>query len=365
MKIDLASLLRDCDIEFVETKRHFTLKTCPNCGASHKLNILKSNHIWQCFKCKGIGQEETSKGNIFTFLEKVLYLDKVQIKSILSNNEIISYTQNEIPDQPLLEINKQEEQKIIPNIELPTSFFPLDCTSDSVKRFPEAYQYLINRFVNKEKTIKSFRLRYDAARKRIIFPAYINSDDCVGYQARDITDRWKSNHPKCPNYKCSLGKQYYFSTTSVPDNCPMCHTKIEQSFYPKSINSSNFPKTELFFNQQNIDWNQPVSLVEGPFDAINTPNAIGLLGRYLSDTQFHLLLEKQPELILFLDGDLAGTQMMQELYYKLNIFIGKLSIVFLEDGDDPGSHTIEMNQELINKKLKPIEWFMKKKLFYL
>lgn len=371
-KVNLQQILKDYDVEFHENRTHIILKNCPNCDGRDKLFVKKDNHLWQCFKCKGEGNEETRSGNLYKLLNKVIGLDSVQVKTLLQDGEAIQYTPIEIPVAtpevyaPQLSVCNEANSEI-KTITLPSNFFPLDCSEESVRRFPEAYKYLVSRKVLSKQLIRSFDLRYDAARKRLVFPAYIDHNTLVGYQGRDITNRWKKEHPKCANFECELFQHYYFEgERKAPEKCPSCGGHLEPMFYPKSINSSHFPKTEFFFNQQNVDWNKPVVLVEGPFDCINTPNSIGLLGKFLSDTQFNILKHSvKNKLILFLDGDSSGTESIKDIYYKIGLFIENLSICPLVDQDDPGSHSFEDNCAILNTCVNISEWAQVKQVMVL
>jgi hypothetical protein len=371
MNFNLSEFLKEKEFEFHENRTHIILKNCPNCDGRDKLFIDKKNHLWQCFKCKGESNEETRSGNLWKFLNKVVGLDHFQIKSLIHNGEQIQYVPMELPmielehKSQVIHVEEAEESAV--DYTLPSHFFPLDGSSESVKKFPEAYRYLISRHVVSKSIMRDFDLRYDAARKRLVFPAYFSKDKCVGYQGRDITNRWKSEHPKCPNYKCEkFGFFYFKDEREAPTHCPSCNTKIENMFYPKSINSKNFPKTEFFFNQQNVDWNKPVVIVEGPFDCINTPNSLGLLGKFLSDTQFSILRENlKSKLILFLDGDASGTESIKDIYNKLGLFIDDIEVCPLDNQDDPGSHSFQDNITKLTTCVNISEWSRIKNILYL
>ena len=364
---DFLDLLEELQVEFHQNHSHIILKNCPNCGGRDKLMIYKKNLLWQCWKCKGLEQEH-SKGNLYQLLLHVLGLDKTTIKTILGTGEKIIYTSEEF--RKFEEENHKPKETTLKKFELPSNWVKLDCSFEQMKRFKEVYKYLIDRKITSEKQILDFELRYDPATKRIIFPIFYQKDYCVGYQGRDITNRWKIEHPKCENFKCSLYNHYYFiGERQAPKICPACGGNIESSFYPKAINSRNFPKTELFFNQQNIDWRKPVTIVEGPFDAINTRNAMALLGRTLSETQLIILIDalesmKNLHLKLFLDGDSAGTFSTNDIYRKVSGLIPKIEMIWLEDGDDPGAHSLSYNDSLLVSPTLPQDWyFRKKKLF--
>ena len=363
MAFNLAQLLKNRDIRFHESRTHYIISECPNCGGKDKIHIRKKDHLWQCWKCKGEGQTNTQSGNLYKLLVNVVGLDSFQARSAIQN-ENIEYVPEElsIPHYEVTESPKAEEKKHPLQITLPSKFYSLNCSEYSFKHFPEAYAYLYSRGVRSKSLITSFDLKYDQSSKRLVFPAYIDKDILVGYQGRDITNRYKSFHKKCTNYKCKLFHHFYFEGEEVaPAKCPECHGELEESFYPKAINSTNFPKTEFFFNQQNVDWTKPVVLVEGPFDCINTENSIGLLRKTLSETQFQILKQcVKNKLILYLDGDAAGTDSTISVYYKLNLFIENIEICYLDDQDDPGSHNIADNHFRLKKTISIEEWATRK-----
>jgi hypothetical protein len=359
-------ILNDCDVGFIENRTHVILKDCPNCNGPDKLWISKNNFLWRCFKCEGLNYN-TAKGNFYTLLRDVLGFEKDDIKQILKDNEVPAY----IPEKlETIQVERkeliQDKEIKISKFEIPSNFFLLDGSETQLRNHMEVYQYLVSRHVNKLETIKKFKLRYNPAVKRLVFPVYNGDGLCVGLQTRDITNRYKKMHLKCQNFECSLFRQFYFFKTKEEiSHCPECKTELLESYYPKSSNSRDFPKTEIFFNQQNVDWTKPVTMVEGPFDCINTPNSIGLLGRTLSFTQLFIIKDNlKAPLILFLDGDNAGTESTIDVYHKLSLFVENMRIVSLEDGDDPGSHTLENNALLISNAIAPHAWFIKKNVLF-
>ena len=90
-------------------------------------------------------------------------------------------------------------------------------------------------------------------------------------------------------------------------------------------------KEIIVFNEYLIDWDKPISLVEGPFDSLFVDNSIPMLGKKISDLLFELIYDKAKKVTIILDGDAWGNA--QRLYDKLNggrlfgkIWISKLPI---------------------------------------
>lgn len=363
---DFKKIVDDCDLRYNENRTHMILKDCPNCNGQDKLWVSKENLLWRCFKCEGLSYS-TASGNCYTFLRDVLEFDKLEIKQILKTHEVLEYLPEvlTIPDKQT-PIPIEDKEIIVKGFDIPSNFILLDGSREQLKRHMEVYQYLMLRHVTDLKTIMKFRLRYNAAQKRLVFPAYNGDGLCVGVQTRDITNRYKQLHLKCPNYECSQFRTFhFFKTKEEITHCPECKTELIESFYPKSSNSRDFPKTEIFFNQQNVDWTKTVTMVEGPFDCINTPNSIGLLGRSLSHTQQWTIINKlKAPLILFLDGDRAGSESTVDVFHKLSLFVDSIKICLLEDGDDPGAHNIQYNTQLLSKSIHPHNWFIEKKILF-
>jgi ribosomal protein L37AE/L43A len=109
--MNLQNILRDSAVEFHENRTHIILKNCPNCDGRDKLFIQKSNHLWQCFKCKGEGNDETRSGNLRKLLNKVLGFDHVQITTLLRDGEAIQYVPESLPEKQVEEAVEVVEEK--------------------------------------------------------------------------------------------------------------------------------------------------------------------------------------------------------------------------------------------------------------
>ncbi len=67
---------------------------------------------------------------------------------------------------------------------------------------------------------------------------------------------------------------------------------------------------DIVFNEFRIDWNKPVVIVEGVFDAIKVENAIPILGTELNENGYLMnqLLKYKPKIFLSLDPDARKRQ---------------------------------------------------------
>lgn len=347
INFDLKQVLDSYEIKYVETSTHYILDQCPQCHGKRKFYVDKKEKFWVCFKCVKTNDftVKDGRGNLQTFLKGVVGLTWQEVKKLLATGQVRHYTDEDMFPREI----KQEEKQEVEEINLPSHFEPLLCTVEDIRIKKEAYKYLMDRHIASAEVIKQFGLLYSQPMKRVIFPIYETKTKLVGWQARDVTERWKNDHKKCNTHECeSVNKWYFLGEEQAPDKCPSCKETLELNNYPKSRNSKNFPKTELFFNQQNVDWSQPISIVEGPFDCINTPNSMALLGKVLSKKQLNILLSKAKSVVIYLDGDQAGRFSTEQLIHSLSPFFDDLKVCPLEDGQDPGMFSRQTNQHRLS-----------------
>ncbi len=92
------------------------------------------------------------------------------------------------------------------------------------------------------------------------------------------------------------GKINYFVARSIDE------TKFK-------YNNAKIPKSKIIFNEIDMDWNQPVILVEGVFDAVKCPdNTAVALGSTLprSSLLYRRLVKNQSTVIVCFDSDAEG-----------------------------------------------------------
>lgn len=93
-------------------------------------------------------------------------------------------------------------------------------------------------------------------------------------------------------------------------------------------------KESIIWNERLIEWDEPIYLVEGPFDSIFLPNSIPMLGKFMGEKLFSKLYDNAKKIIIVLDGD--AWEDAVKLYYKLNggKLYGKIWIVRLPEDKD-------------------------------
>jgi DNA primase len=149
--------------------------------------------------------------------------------------------------------------------ELPEEYFPLSVPRDSFK-YRQALEYVLNNRKISMEEIKDYNIGYTEEgthKLRIIIPSYNN-----------------------------LGKVNYFEARAYWDKITMNYLK------PK-----NPDKNDIIFFESRINWDLPVFLVEGVFDAMRIPNAIPMLGKSPSYYLITKLIEHNSRVVLCLDED--------------------------------------------------------------
>ena len=197
--------------------------------------------------------------------------------------------------------NEEDVQPIIEEMYLPDGFKPI---TGNEKEAKQAIEYLNSRGIN-EKVIADYNLGFiaenskvNSLKNRVYIPSYDMFNNLTYWVGRDYTGR---NKQKVKNPQRS--------------------------------------KTEIVFNEGRINWYEPVTLVEGPFDHIATPNSIPLLGKTLTDE--YVLYETlkrrlRSEIRIFLDDDaIKNTYNIYKTLEKDETFKGRVEVVDTPDGYDP------------------------------
>ncbi len=285
--MNLISLLSQILGDYKEMGKGEHYFSCPFCHHHKKkfaVNILKNK--WKCWVCG-------SRGNHLIGLFKKLDVSPAQIKELkkcLNDDDIKSY------------VDTSDE---VVELHLPYEFKPLWKPVDSFE-YKHAISYLKKRDIS----------GYDIIRYRM---GYCESGQ---YGGRIIV----------PSYGID-GKLNYF---------------IARAYHDTNMKYKNPPvsKNVVVFEEQ-INWNEPIVLVEGVFDAISVRrNAIPMLGKFLPKKLEVKLLENQVKNVYILLDDDARTEALQ-LEQKLKSFGMNVSQVSVSGGD-AGELGFQKTWEFIN-----------------
>ena len=246
-------------------------------------------HCWKCGDTNGMKGtlvqlfKRYAPRQIYSEFKRMVKEYRESMSYLLSSNEEIN---SDIAD--------------VEYLMLPDGFKPINKDNADCKN---AYEYLLSRGIN-DKIIANYNIGYinkdtkDYSLKyRVYIPSYDNFDNLTYWVGRDYTGK---NVQKVKNPKTS--------------------------------------KTEIVFNEGKINWYEPVTLVEGPFDHIVTPNSIPLMGKTLvqDNVVFKTLMKKcKCGVNIFLDDD--ALESAYKIYGVLNegALKNKVKVIKTPDGYDP------------------------------
>tara|TARA_R110000824_G_scaffold188779_5_gene370153 strand:- start:665 stop:1594 length:930 start_codon:yes stop_codon:yes gene_type:complete len=222
---------------------------CPFCKHhKRKLSINLSKNTYKCWIC------DNSSRNIYFIVRGFgNYSQKQHWRSFDDHVELSDFDN----------IFKEEEQVQEQRIKLPKEFICLANKGDDLRSM-QARRYLKQRGVSFKDLLK-WKIGFcdeGEYKDRIIFPSFDSNGYCNYFVARAYIDSWlKYKNPPA-------GKN-------------------------------------IIFNELMIDWEQPVVLVEGIFDAVNAENSIPLLGSTLNTYSklFRAILTHSKRIYLALDQD--------------------------------------------------------------
>jgi len=241
-----------------------------------KLSLNTISGKWHCWVCE-------ISGNSFSSLlrscgEKGIRISKENL------DEFSSVKEN------LEKIDVLETKEKIKSIAIPSQFKPIISNQDlDSDYFKQALIYLRKRKLSYFDIIK-YRIHYNTEKYQILIPSYDNNGDILLYFIRNIFDSWKE--------------------------------------YP------SVERTKIIFNELFIDWQSPIILTEGIFDAFTAgSNAIPLLGSNIKSDHllFKRIINKKSEIYIALDPDAKDKMMkISKLFHSHGI---KVNVVELQNGD--------------------------------
>jgi DNA primase len=273
---------------------------CPFCNHhKQKLQVNTETQKWHCWTCNSGGKKLTS-------LLKRLDVDRKTISII---REIYGDSQY----NPQLE---DADTKVF--ISLPKEFISL---SEVPKGFNPEYKHAINYLTQRgitEKDIVKYNIGYckeGLYARRVIVPSY-NSD----------------------------GSLNYF---------------VSRSYYPEEkMKYKNPPISKnVICLESQVNWNEPIILCEGVFDAITIKrNAIPLLGKFPSKELVQkIFLSGVSDIIISLDNDAINEALKAAEYFRKNGIHVKM--MYLKDKD-----AADMGYEKFYEELKKTKEFTSEEL---
>jgi len=279
---------------------------CPFCHHRKRkleiqLDVSKSHFSsWHCWTCDKAGHSIYS---LFRQLNKPILLNK------------ISTLENEI-NKKHKRTRKEYIPKEIDELTLPSEFISLSNTKKINKETQKVLQYLLN--VRKLTIYDIFRYNIGYClegkyKNRIIIPNYNDKNELNFFIAR----------------------YYGFNK------------------YIISYDTPSVDKSEIIGFENLINFNLPVYLVEGVFDAITLKhNAIPLFGKIISKRLLTVLIKKQPpKVYIILDNDAIKKTIKNANYLFKKLILSEIYIVILNKNEDPNNIGFDKMTSYINNAI--------------
>ena len=271
---------------------------CPFCQNPNKRKLKLSIHLEKCFYHCWICDKKGSN---------IAYLVKKINTNYVAEAEALFETRSKKTFDLFEEQSKEEEI----NVDLPPEFMFLAESFNHINPDVKAVlKYAINRGVNKHKLWMlrlGVSLNPDFSRM-LILPSYDKDGNLNFYTGRKIDVDTKNSY----KYKNAL-----------------------------------VPKKNIIFNELNLDFSLPLTIVEGPLDLIKTnDNATCLLGSSLTEGMklFQEIVKNKTDVILALDDDAydKAIKIAKNLSeYDINVKILNTSIA-----EDVGDMTTSQFQQV-------------------
>jgi len=280
--------------------------SCPSCNGSSKKKLSINLSTWQshCWVC-GL------KGKTLLPI----------LKKYFSHEKASTFRAQFIPRSETVYLDeKEEEEKLI----LPHGFT----------------------FLGKAKNIKDPDLK---ACVRYLFKRGLTEKDIWYFKLGAITTGRYRRRVIVPSFNVN-GELNFFVARSIDPDCNF-----------KYINAPTDKKT-IIFNEYSIDWQDELTLVEGPFDLMKTnENTTCLLGSNLTEEMylFQKIIKHRTPVVLALDSDMQ--RKTQKIASLLNSYGCHVKIVDLGAKSDVGEMT---KNEFKKASMSALSWERDTRLKY-
>lgn len=307
---DYTAIVEIIEDVFGEFRRHNDSKyqvsvDCPVC--SHEIKgldegdgkgNLEINYKYNVFKCWSCGESHEMHGSLYKLIKKFGTQRQLKKYQLLRPENTDDYT-----------------KRTYNPVKLPKEYIQLSKVSKGFTLLPQykqAMTYLRQRNITDDIISKfSIGFCYEGPyENRIIIPSFDDDGNVNYFVARS-----------------------YLSKSKLKYKNPEAQKEI------------------IIFNEKLIDWKQPIYIVEGVFDSIFLPNAIPMLGKFMSEHLFNKLYDLADKVIIILDPDARADQ--EKLFHKLNCgkLMNKIWCVELEGDKD----IADLKGDISNYKLKQLE----------
>jgi DNA primase len=265
---------------------------CPFCEHHKKKLAVRLDKGYHCWVCDTSGKDVGHLVNLFGSFEARHEWTDLTGKIELTEFDKLFY--------PIKEIEKEEV------VELPKEFISLSNGAfDEESR--KAINYLYYRGIS-DKDILKWKIGFCPSgpyHQRIIIPSFSTTGNVNFFVARSYSNDWmRYKNP-------SISK-------------------------------------DIIFNELYVEWDRPIVLVEGVFDAIKATNAVPILGSTLKEETklFQKIVNNNLPVYLALDPD--ASKKTKEILRKLLSYGVEVFMINVDGYDDIG----EMNKETFEERFK-------------
>ena len=228
----------------------------------------------------------------------------------------------------------------------------------------QAYREFVNENINSAR-IQSLESSIIIERDEIVYPENFKPLSAVFYK-KTIPDTLRPmmsylrkrgvSREKIVMYNLGYSTEYKYHSRIIAPSYDLdgeLNYFLARATYDAEIKYLNpfADKDVIIFNELFVNWNEPVSLVEGFFDSINVPNSIPLLGKTINNQLLYALVtRKVPFVHIVLDkGEVKSATELADRLQLLDIPFG---IVDISPYKDPGDMTDKL---FIMEKLQESE----------
>ena len=225
--------------------------SCPNCknnsknnSSKKKLAISLTTGVYHCWVCEIKGR------NIGIPAKRYLNVSKNEMLEIIHTFDI-------------KDKEEEKEEKVFINL-------------------PQDYDLLINN-----------RTRYSSVAKKYLQSRGLSPEDLIKYKIGLSSQNEFINRVIIPSHDDSLKLNFYLSRTVSDD----AFLKYKNCLVKRK---------DIIFNEYLLDWDSPLTIVEGVFDSIKVEgNVVPMLGSWIDENYylFQKIIMNQTPVILALDPD--------------------------------------------------------------
>lgn len=324
-------LEKACNITIDDKKANYFICECPSCYKLNAYFYINGNTL-ECNRKNNCGYKE----NLWDLIAETQGINKKDNRGMLKYiNETLGYGFNNLQSQKIDTKTQQINQKQKFLLDCKQIFFNYLHYQQENAKVKATWEYLESRGFNEDQ-IKEFEIGFFPDQKDIL---EILTNQQYSYKREEAEKAIETNFNKMllNNYKeYRITFPWHDKDNIIAGFSIRTILELTDTDYPKYLNSTGMPRSEMLFNLPFGSEKKEIVLVEGLFDA-------------LSATHFALQQEETKQYHFVATG---GNSINQN---HINLLKGKgyRKIIVLPDNDKAGNDLIEKIKGL---KDSDIEW---------